>query len=87
MIVIESYVNLKSFKDQNRMERSGSIRIYVMTISNWIHQCKTVLQIRRVFHKIPEQISYPNWQQENLIAVGHVQITLVQPGFNGIHEG
>ena len=43
-----------------------------MTISNWIHQCKTVLQIWRVFHQVPEGISYPNWQQESLIAVGHV---------------
>ena len=36
-IVIESYVNLQSFEDQNRMERNGSIRIYVTTISDWIH--------------------------------------------------
>ena len=69
------------------MERSGSIRIYVTTISNWIHQHKTVLQIRRVFHQVPEGISYPHWQQESLIAVGHAQIALVQPGFHGIHEG
>ena len=69
------------------MERSGSIRIYVMTISNWIHQCKTVLRIRRVFHQVPEGISNPNWQQESLIAVRHAQIALVQPGFHGIHKG
>ena len=57
-----------------------------MTISNWIHQCKTVLRILRVFHKVPEGISYPNCQQESLIAVGHAQIALIQPGFHGIHE-
>ena len=69
------------------MERSSSIRIYVATISDWINQRKTVLQIWRVLHQVPEGISYPNWQQESVIAVGRAQIVLVQPGFHGIHEG
>ena len=67
------------------MERGSSIRIYATAITKWIYKCQAVLQIWRVLHQIPEEISYPTQQQENLIAVGHVQSRLVQPGVHGMN--